>query len=227
MLPRNGITREEIIRITETIRENNLHKEELNFKIIVIGDFGVGKTSIIGRFTEGQFSSHYKITIGADFAVKTLEWDENTRINLHVWDIAGHERFGSLLSVFYRHAVAAAIVFDLTRPETFESVDKWLIDLRRKLQLPGGKSLPIIILANKGDVTVSTVPKNIDDYCKNNDILAWYITSAKNDINIDEAMIKLTRAALANYRGFKCSLLLTEDIISLNDAPVNREKQCC
>lgn len=52
----------------------------------------------------GEFSSEYKITIGADFALKTLEWDEDTRINLHLWDIAGHERFGCLTGVFYRHA---------------------------------------------------------------------------------------------------------------------------
>lgn len=52
----------------------------------------------------GQFSTSYKITIGADFALKTIEWDEDVRINLHLWDIAGHERFGSLTGVFYRHA---------------------------------------------------------------------------------------------------------------------------
>lgn len=52
----------------------------------------------------GEFSSSYKVTIGADFAVKTLEWDEETRINLHLWDIAGHERFGALTGIFYRHS---------------------------------------------------------------------------------------------------------------------------
>ncbi|XP_072385427.1 ras-related protein Rab-38-like isoform X2 [Diabrotica undecimpunctata] len=151
---RLGLTREEIIKISETIRENNLNKQELIFKIVIIGDYGVGKTSIIGRFTEGQFSTQYKITIGADFAVKTLEWDEDTRISLHLWDIAGNERFGSLLSVFYRHAVAAAIVFDLTRPETFNSVSKWLTNLRKKLYLPGGRTIPIVILANKDEAMV-------------------------------------------------------------------------
>ncbi|XP_057661908.1 ras-related protein Rab-38-like [Diorhabda carinulata] len=225
---RNGLTREDIIKINETIRENNLHKQELNFKIIVIGDFGVGKTSIIGRYTEGEFSTQYKITIGADFAVKTLEWDENTRINLHVWDIAGHERFGSLLSVFYRHAVAAAIVFDLTRPETFNSVNKWLLDLRKKIHMPGGKSIPIVILANKGDITTNTLPPEIDEFCRKNDILAWYTTSAKYDINIDEAMIKLTNAAITNHRNLQCSLMTDEDIISLSEnSEVLKRDKCC
>ncbi|XP_023021877.2 ras-related protein Rab-32 isoform X2 [Leptinotarsa decemlineata] len=214
---KNGLTREELINIQDTIRKNNLHKNELNFKIVVIGDFGVD-----------EFSTEYKITIGADFAIKRLEWDENTRINLHVWDIAGHERFGSLLSVFYRHAVAAAIVFDLTRPETFKSIDKWLSDLRRKIYLPGGKSIPVVILANKGDITTKTIPDHIKEYCEANGILYWYITSAKQNINIDEAMLKLTKAALTNYYGTQCSLI-TEDIVTLKDEPKDNtpRSSCC
>ncbi|KAG5877596.1 hypothetical protein JTB14_027600 [Gonioctena quinquepunctata] len=224
----NGLTRGELINIQETIRKNNLHKQELNFKVVVIGDFGVGKTSIVGRYTEGEFSSEYKITIGADFAIKRLEWDENTRINLHIWDIAGHERFGSLLSVFYRHTVAVAIVFDLTRPNTFNSIDKWLTDLRRKISLPGGQTIPIIILANKGDVTTKTIPIKMEEYCKTNNILDWFITSAKNDVNIDEAMLKLTKAAIENYYGLQCSLI-TDDIVTLTDTPQedDNKRNCC
>ncbi|KAJ8922591.1 hypothetical protein NQ315_007621 [Exocentrus adspersus] len=224
----NGITREKILSINDSLRINNLHKRELNFKFVIIGDFGVGKTSIIGRYTEGQFSTSYKITIGADFALKTLEWDEDTRVNLHLWDIAGHERFGSLTGVFYRHAVAAAIVFDLTRPETYSSVEKWLIDLRRKVHLPGGLPIPVVILANKGDVTVTTLPSQIEDFCKANNILSWFITSAKNNLNIDEAMIRLTNAAIQNHHNLQFPLI-TDDIISLTDASENNEKmkKCC
>ncbi|CAG9819832.1 unnamed protein product [Phaedon cochleariae] len=243
----NVFTRGELIKIQETIKNNKLYKQELNFKIIVIGDYGVGKTSIIRRYTEGEFSTDYRITIGADFAIKTIEWDEGTRINLHVWDIAGHERFGSLLSVFFRHAVAAAIVFDLTRPDTFKSVDKvcyyiynnyystqscflqWLIDLRRKIQAPDGQAIPVVILANKGDIIVKTVPQEIDEYCKLNNILAWYITSAKNNMNIDEVMIRLTNAAVKNHYGLQCSLI-TEEPIRLSDNTLNNTQEgrkCC
>ncbi|KAJ8975462.1 hypothetical protein NQ317_000893 [Molorchus minor] len=225
----NGISRERIININDSLRISNLHKKELNFKFVIIGEFGVGKTSIIARYTEGQFSSTYKVTIGADFALKTLEWDEDTRVNLHLWDIAGHERFGSLTGVFYRHAVAAAIVFDLTRPETFSSIEKWLSDLRKKVHLPGGQNIPVVILANKGDITVQTVPPELEDFCKANKILAWFITSAKNNLHIDEAMIRLTNAAIQNH----CNLqfpLITDDIVSLADeAPKNNTKRntCC
>jgi Ras-related protein Rab-32 len=162
----------------------NFRKKELLFKILVIGDFGVGKTSIIRRYADGTFSSNYKITIGADFAIKSLAWDENTQINVQLWDIAGHERFGYLTGVYYRYAVAAAIVFDLTRPETFRSVEKWLLDLRKKVHLPGGHPVPVVILANKGDITIATLPDEIVGFCEKYNIPAWFITSAKDNVHI-------------------------------------------
>ncbi|XP_019849877.1 PREDICTED: ras-related protein Rab-32-like isoform X1 [Amphimedon queenslandica] len=89
--------------------------KEILYKVLVVGNFGVGKTSVIRRYTSGIFSPHYKLTIGVDFALKTLIWDEHTKINMQLWDIAGHERFGHMTRVYYKYAIAAIIVFDLTR----------------------------------------------------------------------------------------------------------------
>ncbi|KAK4886513.1 hypothetical protein RN001_002784 [Aquatica leii] len=177
-------------------------KKELMFKVVVIGDFGVGKTSIIKRYAEGIYSTSYKITIGIDFSIKKLNWNENTHIIIQLWDVAGHERFGSLTSVYYRYAAAAIIVFDLTRPETFKSVKKWLYDLRSKI----AKSVPIILLANKGDVNISNVPSCIIDFCDKNDILAWFVTSAKDDTNIDEAMFILIKTIYEDYNNKEYSV---------------------
>ncbi|KAF2895834.1 hypothetical protein ILUMI_10343 [Ignelater luminosus] len=201
-------------------------KKELLFKFVIIGDFGVGKTSIIKRYAEGIYSNTYKLTIGADFAIKTFDWDDNTKVILQLWDIAGHERFGSLTSVYYRYAVAAAIVFDLTRPETFNSIEKWLVDLRSKVNMPNGQSLPIILLANKGDVTISNLPHHIADYCKQNNILSWFITSAKDDTNIDEAMYFLLSTVVKNYEVDQYD---SNDSIALNKTS-NKESirnSCC
>ncbi|KAF7278160.1 ras-related protein Rab-38-like isoform X2 [Rhynchophorus ferrugineus] len=231
----NGvISRDRLINISDRLRIANLHKKELTFKFVIIGDFGVGKTSIIQRYTDGEFSSSYKVTIGADFAVKTLEWNEEIRINLHLWDIAGHERFGALTGIFYRHAFGAALVFDLTRPETFKSISKWLIDLRKKVSLPGGIQIPTILLANKGDITTKTVPIDIDAFCKENGIISWFVTSAKDNIHIDEAMIRLTAAALKNHHSLQFPLI-TDDVIKLanQDQSDNKNleqknpKSCC
>ncbi|KAF5291061.1 hypothetical protein FQA39_LY14494 [Lamprigera yunnana] len=197
----------------------NNFKKELTFKVVVIGDFGVGKTSIIKRYIEGVYMTSYKITIGADFAVKTYDWNPSTRIILQMWDIAGHERFGSLTSVYYRYAVAAVIVFDLTRPETFKSVKKWLYDLRSKVQ----QTLPVVLLANKGDVNTSNLPPEIVEFCAKNNILAWFITSAKEGTNIDQAMLLLVKAAFEQFHNEQ----YTSDTVCVNKMKNLQQFQCC
>lgn len=140
--------------------------------------------------------------------------------------------------------------------------------MRRKVQ-PGGQSIPVVVLANKGDITTKTIPSQIDDYCKNQDILAWYITSAKNNINIgninnytnlpqknrkyvyfslleliekpiqlifcencfilDEAMIRLSNAAIQNHYGSQIPLIV-DDTVRLNERTPhqsNRKYNCC
>ncbi|RZC41310.1 ras-related protein Rab-32 [Asbolus verrucosus] len=209
----------------------NFRKKELLFKILIIGDYGVGKTSIIKRYADGTFSPSYKITIGADFAIKILNWDDNTRINVQLWDIAGHERFGYLTGVYYRYAVAAAIVFDLTRPETFKSVEKWLLDLRKKVNLPGGHPVPVVVLANKGDITIATLPEEIVNFCEKYNILAWFITSAKDDVHIDEAMITLINAAIEHHESLQFPAVVDNDIVKLNNDDTqfyqSNGKLCC
>ncbi|XP_034947477.1 ras-related protein Rab-32-like [Chelonus insularis] len=176
---------------------SNYNQKELLFKFLIIGDYGVGKTAIVRRYTEGKFSSNYKITIGADFAIKTLDWDPNTKINLQLWDIAGHERFGYMTRVYYKYALAAALVFDVSRAATFQSVKKWLNDLREKVVLPDGSSIPIVLLANKCDIKHMAIPtEQIIKFCKENKISKWYLTSAKENKNIDEAMYYLVENVL-------------------------------
>ena len=135
------------------------------------------------------FSSNYKLTIGVDFALKTVNWDDNTKINLQLWDIAGHERFGQMTRVYYKYAIAAIIVFDLTRPATFDSVLKWLNDVHSKVMLANQDSVPVVLLANKCDMeNVKVESRVLSEFCRNNQIVNWFETSAKNNTNIDEAM---------------------------------------
>ncbi|KAG8453057.1 hypothetical protein GDO86_004753 [Hymenochirus boettgeri] len=164
-------------------------KEHL-YKILVIGDLGVGKTSIIKRYVHQNFSPHYRATIGVDFALKVLNWDSDTVVRLQLWDIAGQERFGNMTRVYYREAVGAFIVFDVTRPATFEAVAKWKEDLDSKLTLSNGVPVSAVLLANKCDQGKDSFKNNLskmDQFCKDNGFVGWYETSAKENINIDEA----------------------------------------
>ncbi|XP_010777818.1 ras-related protein Rab-38-like [Notothenia coriiceps] len=160
--------------------QNNHTKEHL-FKILVIGDLGVGKTSIIKRYVHQNFSPNYRATIGVDFALKVLNWDQET-VRLQLWDIAGQERFGNMTRVYYREAMGAFIVFDVTRPASFEAITKWKEDLDSKLSLANGKHVATVLLANKcdqgGDVLTNNGIK-MEQFCQENGFVGWYETSAK------------------------------------------------
>ncbi|KAH9523045.1 Ras- protein Rab-32B [Bulinus truncatus] len=166
----------------------NTVKEHL-YKVLVIGEFGVGKTSIIRRYTEGYFSPNYKLTIGVDFALKSIEWSSDTKVNLQLWDIAGHERFGHMTRVYYKYAIAAIIVFDLSRPATFDSVLKWLEDVNSKVMLSNEQPVPVLLLANKCDIDDSSYETDkLNSFCREKNFIGWFPTSAKTNQNVEEAM---------------------------------------
>ncbi|XP_060627117.2 ras-related protein Rab-38 [Anolis sagrei] len=174
--------------------------QERLYKLLVIGDLGVGKTSIIKRYVHQNFSPHYRATIGVDFALKVLPWDARTVVRLQLWDIAGQERFGNMTRVYYRDAMGAFIVFDVTRPATFEAVTKWKEDLDTKLTLPNGKPVPTVLLANKCDQTKEVLVNNgikMEQFCQENGFVGWFETSAKENINIDEASRCLVKHIMA------------------------------
>nr|XP_057936453.1 ras-related protein Rab-38-like [Doryrhamphus excisus] len=167
----------------------NHHAKEHLYKILVIGDLGVGKTSIIKRYVHHNFSPNYRATIGVDFALKVLNLDQET-VRLQLWDIAGQERFGNMTRVYYREAMGAFIVFDVTRPASFEAVTKWKEDLDSKVSLGNGKHVATVLLANKCDQGRDVLTNNgikMEQFCQENGFVGWFETSAKENINIDEA----------------------------------------
>jgi len=128
------------------------------------------------------------LTIGVDFAVKDVEV-EDKKVTLQLWDVAGHERFGTMTRVYYKYAIAAIIVYDVTRPATYEAVLKWKADLNSKVVLANDDPIPVILLANKCDISsVSIDTEVLDEFSKDNGFLAWFKTSAQDNIGIDEAM---------------------------------------
>jgi len=172
--------------------------EEYVYKILVVGDLGCGKTSFIHRYVNHTFSNTYRATIGVDFALKTLKWDTKTSIRLQLWDIAGQERFGHMTRVYYKEAVGAMIVFDVTRDKTFQAVTKWKADIDDNLAVDG-VSIPVVLLANKCDLAEEPLDKDMmDKFCKDNNFIGWFETSAKENINIDEAGNRLVEYVLSH-----------------------------
>lgn len=182
----------------------NVDLKEHLFKVLVVGDIGTGKTSIIKRYVHGIFSNHYKATIGVDFALKVINLDPNTVVRLQLWDIAGQERFGNMTRVYYKEAVGAFIVFDVTRASTFEAVGKWKHDIDSKVHLPNGDNVPVVLLANKCDLTKEGLCKNSDQmeaYCVDKGFAKWFETSAKENLNINLATETLVQKIIENGQG--------------------------
>jgi len=206
-------------------------KKEHLYKILVIGELGTGKTSIIKRYVHQFFSQHYRATIGVDFALKVLNWDADTLIRLQLWDIAGQERFGNMTRVYYKEAVGAFVVFDVTRASTFEAVTKWKNDLDSKVQLGDGSPVPCVLLANKCDQAKEGLVNNtaqMDEFCRDKGFIGWYETSAKENINIDDAARFLVTKILE-----KDKAIVEEEkdrdrvVLDANDTSSPKEKKSC
>ncbi|XP_006003817.1 ras-related protein Rab-38 [Latimeria chalumnae] len=165
------------------------HKEYL-YKVVVLGEIGVGKTSVIRRYVHKVFYHHYRATIGVDFALKVLNWDANTVVRLQLWDIAGQERFGNMTRLYYREAAGALVVFDTTRAYTLEAVPRWKEDLDSKVMLLNGSPIPAVLLANKcdQDERLRHPLHRMDQFCKEKGFVGWFETSAKENTNLDEAV---------------------------------------
>ena len=182
------------------------HTQEYLFKILVIGELATGKTSFIKRYVHQFFSDHYRATIGVDFALKVVNWDERTLVRLQLWDIAGQERFGNMTRVYYKEAVGAFIAFDVSRHSTFEAVSKWKNDLDSKVSLPDGSPVPAVLLANKSDGKkegTAANPKQLDAFCLEAGFAGWFYTSSKDNLNVEESARFLVSKILQSRKAFE------------------------
>ncbi|XP_072965349.1 ras-related protein RABA4c-like [Typha angustifolia] len=118
------------------------------FKIVVVGDSAVGKTQLLGRFTKDEFFLDSKSTIGVEFQTRTLTLNRK-HIKAQIWDTAGQERYRAVTSAYYRGALGAMLVYDVTRRQTFDHVARWVEELRAHAD----KSIVVMLIGNKADLT--------------------------------------------------------------------------
>ncbi|CAI0437662.1 unnamed protein product [Linum tenue] len=121
------------------------------FKIVLIGDSGVGKSNLLSRFTRNEFCLESKSTIGVEFATRTLQVTtlvEGRVVKAQIWDTAGQERYRAITSAYYRGALGALLVYDVTKPITFENVSRWLKELRDHADA----NIVIMLIGNKTDL---------------------------------------------------------------------------
>ena len=169
--------------MTEISQSNSINisvsVNAIRYKIIFVGDAGVGKTTIINRINDNEFQSAYDATIGVDFWPKKINFRGN-EITLQIWDTAGQERYRGLIPSYVRNSSIVFIVFDITNRKTFESIPKW-IELIKSIE----KNI-LVLIGNKDDLEEKreVEKKEGEDLAKKNEI-AYYELSAKRDNNND------------------------------------------
>jgi len=156
------------------------------FKVVVVGDGGVGKTALTIRFSKGFFTESYKMTIGVDFHVKTIAIDADEgplRAKLQIWDTGGQERFSSIRPMYYRGALGALLIFDLTSISSFEHLPQWIEEVRGNVQT----DIPLLLVGNKSDLLNQRAIslEEINDFTR--DFNLYYMeTSAKTGDNVGD-----------------------------------------
>eukprot|EP01121_Diplochlamys_sp_Union-15-3_P013496 TRINITY_DN4191_c0_g3_i1.p1 TRINITY_DN4191_c0_g3~~TRINITY_DN4191_c0_g3_i1.p1 ORF type:complete len:203 (+),score=33.73 TRINITY_DN4191_c0_g3_i1:621-1229(+) len=162
------------------------------FKLLLIGDSGVGKSSLLLRFADNTFTETFISTIGVDYKIRTMSID-NKSIKLQIWDTAGQERFRTITSSYYRGAQGIIVVYDVTNQETFNNVQKWLSEIERY----AGESVQKLLIGNKCDlVNERKVPFEQAKEFANSLSLQCLETSAKKATNVDEAFIAMAKAVM-------------------------------
>ena len=179
--------------------------EENNFKIVLIGESGVGKTSIISQFVDQIFEDDLQTSTGGSFSSKTLTFNNGKTIKLEIWDTAGQERYRALTKIFYKNALAAVLVYDITRKQSFEELKNYWI---KQIKESAPENIILAIAANKSDL-LDREQVNEDEarnFAKENNAL-FYETSAKNSIGVNELFIGIGK----KFYGLDPDLKLKDD----------------
>ena len=157
---------------------------EYIFKIIIIGNSNVGKTSLIHRFIDNKYNEKHLATLGCNFHMKTISINEKI-IKIQIWDTAGMEKYQSITKSYYRGAQACLIVFDITNRESFDSIGNWIENFNN-FSNPNIEKI-IILIGNKCDLGIDRKInfEEAENFSRVNNLF-YYETSAKEDININE-----------------------------------------
>ena len=200
------------------------------FKILLVGNSSVGKSSLFLRFVDDVWNDVFVPTIGVDFKIKTLKINEKN-VKLQIWDTAGQERFRTIISSYYKGAQGILLVFDVTEKESFESLNNWLIEIEKN----ANKNVVKILIGNKNDLEDKRVISfsQAKDFADSNG-LKYVETSAKTNNNVTEAFSEIGKElmdASSKDKEFfanenKKTISISDKTMDLNSKNKN-ENGCC
>ncbi|KAF3433201.1 hypothetical protein FNV43_RR24303 [Rhamnella rubrinervis] len=192
------------------------------FKLLLIGDSGVGKSCLLLRFADDSYLDSYISTIGVDFKIRTVEQDGKT-IKLQIWDTAGQERFRTITSSYYRGAHGIIIVYDVTDQESFNNVKQWLNEIDRY----ASDNVNKLLVGNKSDLTANKVVSYETAKAFADEIgIPFMETSAKNATNVEQAFMAMA-ADIKNRMASQPMSNARPPTVQIRGQPVNQKSGCC
>jgi len=202
------------------------------FKIIIVGNTGVGKSSLLLRYTRDTFMKYHETTIGVDFATRLIDVPFNNEIvpiKLQLWDTAGQEKFRTITKSYYRNCCAAIIVFDLTNRSSFESIDYWVDSVIEG----AGENTSIILIGNKSDLDNREISSDEIDAVIHKYNIKYFETSAKQLDTTSIAFNILAQDVLLRVKqstGAQCGVVemtsVTQESL-LPKATSKKKHKCC
>jgi len=202
---------------------SNIKKDyDFLFKLVLIGDSGVGKSCLLLRFADDNFTDSYISTIGVDFRFRTITIGEHT-VKLQIWDTAGQERFRTITSAYYRGADGIIMVYDVTSSESFDHVEEWLSEVDRYANENTSK----LLVGNKADLLDDKqVPEEVAQSFADKLNIAFLETSAKTATNVDAAFLTMAKELIKTRQSSRANEP-TQGVAVLK--PVNKKglKKCC
>ena len=213
------------ININEFFDQNI--KEEEKFKVVVVGDSGVGKTNLIKRFISNEFNLDSKATVGVEFISKNYKIN-NKIIKIEIWDTAGQERYKSIASAYYKGAKGAMIVYDVTNKTSFNNVDKWYFEIKEK----ASKNINLMLIGNKTDLNKVISSEDAVNKAKSLNIPIME-TSANNSSYVKEAFFDLIKEMYKSVLKLKEKFEQKENRkeegikINIENKNISKKKKCC
>ncbi|KAF8111468.1 hypothetical protein N665_0074s0004 [Sinapis alba] len=193
------------------------------FKLLLIGDSGVGKSCLLLRFSDDSYVESYISTIGVDFKIRTVEQDGKT-IKLQIWDTAGQERFRTITSSYYRGAHGIIIVYDVTDQESFNNVKQWLSEIDRY----ASDNVNKLLVGNKCDLTENrAVPYETAKAFADEIGIPFMETSAKDATNVEQAFMAMSASIKESMASQPAGNSARPPTVQIRGQPVVQKNGCC
>lgn len=179
----------------EELDRNSVSKKEVyQFKLILLGDIAVGKSAILRRFIDDDFTSDYYCTVGVEFHVKTLSVNDNQEADLKIWDTCGEEKYRTITRQYYNNCDGVILVFDLTNKSSFIKLDSWIDDVVNN----SPQDVSVVVVGNKKDLkdSIEVTPNMIKEYFDKKPELIYFESSALSGEGITQIFQEITKTLI-------------------------------